>query len=60
MLSLSYILVYLGAVYWPGLGESPSLAKFGGIIFIFAGVALIAYRNNNEVTTSQEHDDQRI
>lgn len=42
MLSLGYIVVYLGAVFWPQIGESFSLAKTGGILLIMFGVALIA------------------
>ncbi|CAA6815229.1 MAG: Unknown protein [uncultured Thiotrichaceae bacterium] len=42
MLSIGYIVVYLGAVLWPRIGESFSLAKTGGILLIMLGVAIIA------------------
>jgi undecaprenyl phosphate-alpha-L-ara4N flippase subunit ArnF len=41
-LSVSYVLVYLAAVYLPWLHETPSLLKLAGIVTIAAGVFLIA------------------
>ncbi len=41
LLSLSYVLVYLGAVWWPRLGETVSLAKTAGIVLIVLGVVLV-------------------
>lgn len=41
MLSVSYILVYLGAVLMPSLHESVSLTKTLGILLIVAGVILV-------------------
>jgi undecaprenyl phosphate-alpha-L-ara4N flippase subunit ArnF len=41
-LSVSYVLVYLAAVYLPWLHETPSLLKVAGIVTIAAGVFLIA------------------
>jgi len=43
MLSLSYVLVYFVAVAWPRLGESVSMSKTMGIVFIVAGVILVTY-----------------
>lgn len=40
-LSLSYILVYLGAVMLPALNESVSLIRFAGILLISIGLYLI-------------------
>jgi undecaprenyl phosphate-alpha-L-ara4N flippase subunit ArnF len=42
MLSLSYVLVYIAAVYWPRLGESATTLKTAGIMLIVAGVMLVA------------------
>jgi undecaprenyl phosphate-alpha-L-ara4N flippase subunit ArnF len=42
LLSMGYILVYLGAVLWPQIGESFTLTKTGGILLIMLGVALVA------------------
>lgn len=42
LLSLGYILVYLGAVLWPRIGESFTLEKTAGIVLIMLGVALVA------------------
>jgi undecaprenyl phosphate-alpha-L-ara4N flippase subunit ArnF len=41
LLSLSYVLVYLGAVWWPRLGETVSFAKTAGIVLIVLGVVLV-------------------
>jgi len=41
MLSLSYVLVYIGAVLWPFIGESISLTRSCGILLVMAGVVLI-------------------
>ena len=41
LLSLSYVLVYLGAVWWPRLGETVSFAKTVGIVLIVLGVVLV-------------------
>jgi undecaprenyl phosphate-alpha-L-ara4N flippase subunit ArnF len=40
LVSLSYVLVYIGAVAWPRLGEEVSLGRSLGILLIVAGVAL--------------------
>jgi len=41
LLSLSYGLVYLGAIIIPGLNEPFSWLKISGILLIFAGISLI-------------------
>lgn len=43
LLSLSYVLVYFGAVYWPGLGETGSWLRLFGIALIIAGVAAVSW-----------------
>ena len=47
LLSLSYVLVYLGAVYLPGLQESVSVIKNIGILCILAGLALVLYQQKS-------------
>lgn len=42
MLSISYILVYVGAIALPGLNETASTIKMIGIAIIVLGVALIS------------------
>jgi undecaprenyl phosphate-alpha-L-ara4N flippase subunit ArnF len=42
MLSLGYIVVYLGAFWWSAVGETLSLQKTLGIGLIIAGVIVIA------------------
>ncbi len=42
MLSLSYVLVYFGAVAWPMLHETVSFTRIAGIILICAGVLVVA------------------
>lgn len=42
MLSLSYVLVYFGAVAWPMLHETVSLTRIAGIVLICAGVLVVA------------------
>jgi undecaprenyl phosphate-alpha-L-ara4N flippase subunit ArnF len=41
-LSISYVLVYIAAVYLPWLHETASLMKLMGIVTIVAGVSLVA------------------
>lgn len=41
LLSLSYVLVYLGAVFWPRLHETVTVSKTTGILFILVGVFLV-------------------
>ena len=41
LLSLSYVLVYIGAVLWPRLHESVSVSKTVGILLVLAGVFLV-------------------
>ncbi len=43
VLSLSYVLVYAGAVAWPRLGESVSFYKTLGIAVIVLGVVLVTW-----------------
>lgn len=45
LLSVSYILVYLGAVYFPSLHETTSPHRLLGIILIVVGVVFVASPN---------------
>jgi undecaprenyl phosphate-alpha-L-ara4N flippase subunit ArnF len=49
MLSISYILVYLGAVLLPQLQETVSLAKTIGILMIVVGVVFVTRSKSREV-----------
>lgn len=42
MLSLAYVFVYLGAVYWPGLNEHFSAEKNLGVLIIIVGVIIVS------------------
>ncbi len=41
LLSLAYVLVYVGATHWPRLLEPASALRTGGTLLILAGVALV-------------------
>lgn len=42
LLSLAYVLVYLGAIFWPGLNEQASAEKNIGILIIIIGVFIVS------------------
>jgi undecaprenyl phosphate-alpha-L-ara4N flippase subunit ArnF len=42
LLSISYILVYIGATHWPGLMETATLERTAGTILIAIGVAFVS------------------
>ncbi len=44
-LGITYVLVYLGAVYWQQIGEQLSWQRSAGIILILIGVAFVNYKN---------------
>jgi len=48
ILSLSYGLVYLGAVFWPRLGEAATLERSLGTVAILAGVALVSMSRSRD------------
>ena len=56
MLSLSYVLVYIAAVYWPKLGESASTLKTAGIMLIVAGVMLVARIPRRQEANTKQPD----
>lgn len=47
-LGITYILVYLGAVYWPLIGEQLSLQRTAGIVLILIGVVFVNYKNSEQ------------
>ena len=49
MLSLSYLLVYVGAVFWPALHETVSLGKTIGILTIIIGVIFITHSHRKSI-----------
>jgi undecaprenyl phosphate-alpha-L-ara4N flippase subunit ArnF len=42
MLSLSYVLVYAGAAYWPLLSETATASRTLGTLLILMGVSLVS------------------
>lgn len=44
-LGLTYVLVYLGAVYWPKIDEQLSWQRSVGILLILIGVVLVNRKN---------------
>ena len=51
-LGITYVLVYLGAVYWQQIGEQLTLMRTVGILLILVGVVLVNYKNNNHRETA--------
>jgi len=43
LLSISYILVYAGAVAWPRIGEHATVLRSAGTLLIVAGVVLVTW-----------------
>ena len=46
LLSLGYLIVYAGAVLWPGMNDTVSWQKTAGIVLIVFGVALSSQKSN--------------
>ena len=47
LLSIGYLLVFVGAFFWPGLGEQLTLNKTIGLSLVILGVTISAQKNNN-------------
>ncbi|MEM7258863.1 MAG: hypothetical protein AAF404_15920 [Pseudomonadota bacterium] len=47
LLSIGYLLVYIGAFFWPGLEEELSWNKTIGLSLVILGVTISAQKNNN-------------
>ena len=43
-LGITYVLVYLGAVYWQQIGEQLTWQRTAGIVLILIGVAFVNYK----------------
>ena len=55
-LGITYILVYLGAIYWPVIGEQLSWQRTTGIILILIGVIFVNYKRPEYKTEAKyEH-----
>ena len=48
LLGLTYVLVYLGAVYWQQIGEQLSWQRTVGIMLILIGVAFVNRKTTNK------------
>lgn len=46
-LGVTYVLVYLGAVYWEQVGEQLTLLRTVGIMLILIGVVFVNYNNDS-------------
>jgi undecaprenyl phosphate-alpha-L-ara4N flippase subunit ArnF len=46
-LGITYVLVYLGAVYWDQIGEQLTWQRTVGIVLILTGVVFVNYKNSN-------------
>lgn len=51
LLSLAYVLVYLAAVFWPGLNEQISAEKNIGILIIVVGVIIVSLPSKPSIVT---------
>ncbi|WP_455207489.1 4-amino-4-deoxy-L-arabinose-phosphoundecaprenol flippase subunit ArnF [Kaarinaea lacus] len=52
MLSLSYVLVYIGAVLWPRFNESVTMLRTAGIVLIVIGVILVTQSKNESASSA--------
>lgn len=46
LLALGYVVVYVGAVYWPGIEETFTMEKTLGVSLIIFGVVLTTMKDN--------------
>jgi len=47
-LGITYVLVYIGAVYWDQIGEQLTWPRTAGIVLILIGVVFVNYKNPNQ------------
>lgn len=59
LLGMSYVLVYLGAVFWQRIGEEFSLQRSAGILLVFAGVILVNYKKSGSTGPVEERESNR-
>lgn len=48
LMSMSYVLVYIGAANWPLLNETISLTKSAGIVLVFISVLIVAQTESRQ------------
>ena len=56
LLSIGYLLVYLGAFLWPGLEEELSWNKTIGLSLVILGVTISAQKNKNNERVRHEQN----
>ena len=47
-LGITYVLVYLGAIYWDKIGEQLSWQRTAGIVLILLGIAFVNYKKSDK------------
>lgn len=53
-LGITYVLVYIGAVYWDQIGEQITWLRTAGIVLILVGVVFVNYKNSNQDAANKE------
>lgn len=53
-LGITYVLVYIGAVYWDQIGEQLTWLRTAGIVLILVGVVFVKYKNSNQDAANKE------
>ena len=53
-LGITYVLVYIGAVYWDQIGEQLTWLRTAGIVLILVGVVFVNYKNSNQDAANKE------
>ena len=53
-LGITYVLVYLGAVYWDQIGEQLTWLRTAGIVLILVGVVFVNYKNSNQDAANKD------
>jgi len=53
-LGITYVLVYLGAVYWDQIGEQLTWQRTVGIVLILTGVVFVNYKNSNQEAADKD------
>ena len=53
-LGITYVLVYIGAVYWDQIGEQLTWLRTAGIVLILVGVVFVNYKNTNQDAANKD------
>lgn len=53
-LGITYVLVYIGAVYWDQIGEQLTWLRTAGIVLILVGVVFVKYKNSNQDAANKD------